>query len=176
VSPALARAARRAAPRAKVEVGSIYDAPLPPCEAATALGEVLGYLPEGGARIPSLDAFFCRVAKALRPGGVFVFDLIVRDPRRALHTRNYRLGEDWAVMAEAIEDATRGRLVRDITIFRRRGGAWRRTRELHRVRVPSRDEVTRALGAAGFDRVRASRRYGDFTLGPHRLAFVARRR
>lgn len=176
MSPALARFARRAAPRARVTVGSIYAIPLPRCDAVTALGEVLGYLPDDGSRIPSFGAFFRRVAKALRPGGVFAFDLIVRNERRPLRTRNYRIGDDWAVLAEAIEDPKRARLVRDITIFRRRGATWRRTHEVHHVRVPSREEITSALGAAGFDRVRASRRYGGFALMPHRLAFVARRR
>lgn len=174
-SPALARLARRTAPHAKVEVGSIYERPIPRCDAVTALGEVLGYLPPSGARIPSFAAFFRRVAKALPPGGVFAFDLVVRHARRPLHSRNYRIAEDWAVMAEAIEDRRRGRLERDITIFRRSGGRWRRTHELHCVRVPSRDEIVRALAGAGFERVRASRRWGAFALAPHRLAFVAQR-
>jgi hypothetical protein len=81
------------------------------------------------------------------------------------------------VLAETIEDPARGRLARHITTFRRvgRGDRWRRTREVHRVRVPAKQELLRALAAAGFT-ARASRRYGAFELAPHRLAFVARRR
>jgi SAM-dependent methyltransferase len=175
VSPALARAARRTAPRAKVRTGSIYTQPLPPCDAVTALGEVLGYLPAGGARIPSFAAFFRRVAKALRPGGVFAFDLIVRNARAPLRSRNYRLGDDWAVMAESIEDPHRGRLVRDITTFRRAGATYRRSHEVHHVRVPSRDELVRALDEAGFS-ARTSRRWGTQPLAPRRLALIARKR
>ena len=67
------------------------------------------------------------------------------------------------------------RLVRDITTFRRAGAAWRRTHEVHHVRVPSREELVRALDRAGFA-VRSSRRYGAFALAPHRLAFFARKR
>jgi len=175
ISPALARLARKSAPRATVRVSSIYARALPRCDAVTALGEVLGYLPGDGARIPPFGAFFRRVAAALRPGGLFAFDLVVRNARKPLHTRNYRIGDDWAVLAESVEDPRRGRLTRDITTFRRVGATWRRSHELHRVRVPSRDEIADALDAAGFA-VRTSRRYGRFALAPHRLAFVARRR
>jgi SAM-dependent methyltransferase len=175
LSPALAKLARREAPRARVHVGSIHAVPLPPCDAVTALGEVLGYLPGGRARIPSFAVTFRRVARALRPGGVFAFDLIVRAGARPLHTRNHRVDRDWAVVAESIEDRQRGRLVRTITTFRRVGRTYRRTDEVHHVRVPSRAEVLEALRAAGFT-AHASRRYGAFELAPRRLAFVARRR
>jgi len=173
LSPALAKLARREAPRARVHIGSIHAVPLPPCDAVTALGEVLGYLPIGGARIPTFAMTFRRVARALRPGGVFAFDLIVRGAR-PLHTRNHRVGRDWAVLAESVEDPRRGRLVRDVTTFRRVGTAYRRTHEVHHVRVPSRREVLAVLRAAGFA-ARASRRYGSFQLAPRRLAFVARK-
>jgi SAM-dependent methyltransferase len=174
ISPSLAAHARRAAPRARVVVGSIYDVELPRCDAVTALGEVLGYLPDG-VRIPSLASYCARVARALRPGGVFAFDLIVRNERSPLHTRNYRTGRDWAVFAETLETPATRRLTRDITVFRRLpGGAYRRSHELHRVRVPSRDEIMGALRRAGFT-ARASRRLGAHALAPHRLAFVARK-
>jgi SAM-dependent methyltransferase len=175
LSPALAKLARREAPRARVRTGSIYAVPLPPCDAVTALGEVLGYLPGDGARIPSFAATFRRVARALRPGGVFAFDLIVRDGARPLHTRNYRVDGDWVVLAESIEDRARRRLVRDITTFRRVGQTYRRAHEVHHVRVPSRAEILAALRAAGFA-AHAGRRYGTFALAPRRFAFVARKR
>jgi SAM-dependent methyltransferase len=174
VSPALARIARRAAPRARVACASVYDFPLPPCDAVTALGEVLGYLPADGARIPPFGAFFRRVAAALRPGGLFVFDLIVADPHRPLATRAWRAGDDWAVLAETREDAPHGRLTRDIVVFRRAGAAWQRSDERHRVRAPPRAALVEALRRAGFA-VRTARRYGTFALAPRRLAFVARR-
>jgi SAM-dependent methyltransferase len=175
VSRALAKLARREAPRARVLVGSVYTVPLPACDAVTALGEVLGYLPSAGARIPSFAQTFRRVARALRPGGVFAFDLIVRDPAHPIATRNFRVGADWTVLADTREDRSRSRLRRTITTFRRVGAHWRRTDEVHRVRVPSREEIVAALRSAGFASVRAGRRYGRHALAPHRLAFVARR-
>lgn len=179
VSPSLAKHARKQAPRAKIHVGSIYATPIPACDAVTALGEVLGYLPAAGgrgARIPGFAAFFRRVARALRPGGLFAFDLVVRNGKRPLHTRNYREGKDWAVLAESIEDAKRGRLTRDITMFRRIGGTdrWRRSHELHRVRVPEKAEILRALRDAGLV-AKASNGYGRAPMLPGRAAFLARK-
>lgn len=179
ISPALAKHARRQAPRASVHVGSIYATPIPACDAVTALGEVLGYLPDAGERgvpVPGFVAFFRRVARALRPGGLFAFDLVVRHAKRPLHTRNYREGEGWAVLAESIEDAKRGRLTRDITMFRRIGRTdrWRRSREVHRVRVPEKAEILRALRDAGFV-AKASSGYGRAAMLPGRAAFVARK-
>ena len=47
--------------------------------------------------------------------------------------------------AIVIEDAKRGRLTRDITMFRRIGATdrWRRSHEVHRVRVPDSTERVR---------------------------------
>lgn len=173
-SPALVRLARRVAPGARFRVGSAHEVPLPRCRAVTAIGEVLGYLPPEGPA-PPLARLFARVARALPPGGLFVFDLFVRQGRRPMAYRTGRAGDDWAVLTDVAEDRARGRLVRDITTFRRRGGAWRRARERHVLRVPSREEVEAALRREGFS-VRVLRRYGDHPLAPRRLAFRARRR
>jgi SAM-dependent methyltransferase len=170
-SRALLRFARRQAPAARYRHGSVYEVALPRCDAVTAIGEVLAYVP-ADAHAPDLGRLFRRVAAALRPGGVFVFDVIVGGP--PLPARTFSSGPDWAVLVEAREDRRRRRLVREITTFRRRGGGWRRRRERHEQRVATRGEIEAALRAAGF-RVRSSRRYGRLAMLPRRLAFCARR-
>ena len=170
-SPSLIRIARRVAREARVERGSVYTRPLPRCEAVTAIGEVLSYCPIGKAA-PPFGGFFRRVARSLRPGGLFIFDVVVEGP--PLPASGGRSGPDWAVLAEVREDR-RGRLVRDITTFRRVGSGYRRGHERHEQRVASRREIESALRAAGFS-ARATRRYGEFELAPRRLAFRARKR
>jgi SAM-dependent methyltransferase len=170
-SRALLRFARRQAPHARLRHGSVYEVALPRCDAVTAIGEVLSYVPAGG-RAPDLGRLFRRVAAALRPGGLFVFDAIVAG--RPLPPRGFTCGPDWAVLVEAREDQRRRRLVREITTFRRRAGGWRRRHERHEQRVAARADIEAALREAGFS-VRASRRYGSFELMPRRLAFRARR-
>jgi SAM-dependent methyltransferase len=171
-SRALLRFAQREAPGARFRHGSVYEVALPSCEAVTALGEVLSYAP-AGRPAPDLRRLFRRVAAALPPGGLFVFDAIVAGRELPRHT--FALGEDWAVLSLLAEDHRRRRLVRDITTCRRHSRGWRRRREHHEQRVASPGEIAAALRAAGFA-VRTSRRYGRFALMPRRLAFVARRR
>jgi SAM-dependent methyltransferase len=172
-SPAMIALARTVAPDADVRVGSVYKWDIPQCEAVTALGEVFNYLPAGRAA-PPLGRLFRRVAQALPPGGLFLFDMLVRGAGRPMTCRTWKTADDWAVLVDVSENVARGRLTRDITIFRKAGAGWRRSRETHVLRVPSRTEIVAELRRAGFT-VRVSRRYGDLELGPRRLAFCARR-
>jgi SAM-dependent methyltransferase len=173
-SAALLAIARRTAPRAELHRRSVYDFELPRCDAVTALGEVLSYVEPGGGSTPPLRPFFRRVARALRPGGLFVFDVLVA-ARRPMAYRSWRAGGSWLVAVDVAEERGRGRLVREITTFRRAGAHWRRAHERHVQRVLARAEVAGALRAAGFS-LRVSRRYGRMELPPRRLAFVARKR
>ena len=170
-SAALVRIARAAAPEARVRCGSAFASALPRCDAVTAIGEVLSYCPSGRPA-PSYDRLFRRVARALRPGGLFLFDLMVEGAPMAYRT--FSAGPDWAVLAEVSEERRRRRLVREITTFRRVGSGYRRGQERHEQRIASRRRIEASLRAAGFT-VRASRRYGSFELAPRRLAFLARR-
>ncbi len=170
-SAALVRFAREAAPEARVRRGSAFASALPRCEAITAIGEVLSYCPSGRPA-PSYERLFRRVARSLRPGGLFLFDLMVEGAPMAYRT--FSEGSDWAVLSEVSEQRQRRRLVREITTFRRVGSGYRRGHERHEQRVASRRRIEASLRAAGFT-VRASRRYGSFELAPRRLAFLARR-
>ena len=173
-SPAMLALARQVAPGARCVRASAYDFDFPTCDAVTALGEVLSYLPTGAHAAPSLPRLFRRIAAALRPGGLFVFDLIVADPRQPMAYRTWQAGDDWSVLVAVAEQPARQRLVREITTFRRIGARYRRTHEIHLVRVCSRAAIERMLRRAGFS-VRVLRRYGAANLAPRRLAFCARK-
>ncbi len=173
VSPQLLEIARREVPDAALVGASIYDTEIPACDVVTALGEVLSYLPEAEAEPRSLDELFVRIARALSPGGLFIFDDVVEGP--PLDYRSFRTGDSWAVLVEVAEDRERRRLVREITTFFEHCGYYQRAAERHVQVVRSRAEVETALRRAGFS-VRAMRRYGDLELAPRRLAFRARRR
>lgn len=177
-SAAMIELARSVAPRARFVQGSLFDAGLPRCDAVTALGEPFSYIPDGMDTPPPLADLFARVAQALRPGGLFVFDLVVRSRRRPMTYRTWQEGEDWAVLVEVAEDLPASRLTREIVTFRRLMGeeteTWRRSHESHRVATYDRAGIERELRRAGFA-VRASRKYGDYELPPRRLAFLARR-
>ncbi|MFN0177749.1 MAG: class I SAM-dependent methyltransferase [Gemmatimonadales bacterium] len=167
-SPACAKLARQVAPSASIRVGSVYRTIIPRCQAITALGEVLSYLPA-----PRLEPFFRRVAHALEPGGLFVFDLMIRRRRPASY-RSWSAGAHWAAMVEVSENTARTGLKRSILTFRRVGRGYRRSQETHRLRLVARAEVEAALRSAGF-RCRAIRGYGRHRLAPGRLGFIATR-
>ncbi|HKC23943.1 MAG TPA: class I SAM-dependent methyltransferase [Thermoanaerobaculia bacterium] len=170
LSPAMVRLARRNAPGGRYRVASFADARLPPCDAVVAMGEVVNYL---DGRSERLGDFFGRVFAALRGGGLFVFDFLAplsSNPRSG--TRHVK-GDGWDIVAEISEDARRARLTRRITTFRRTGSLWRRTEELHRLRLWDRAEVSGLLSRAGFDSAIGGS-YGRFLLPAGHLVAIAR--
>jgi SAM-dependent methyltransferase len=167
--PMLARARARV-PRATFLRGSIAQVTLPNCVAATAVGEVLNYLP----RRADVGKVFRSVHRALRPGGLFVFD--VAGPGRAGPSGERdvaRVNDDWAVVARTRE-LGRGRLERAITAFTRDGGAWRRSEERHVQLLHEPGDLARQLRRLGF-RVRVRRGYGDRRLDSGSAVLIGRK-
>ena len=174
ISGAMVEIARQKAPGAEFRVGSLFEAEIPPCDAVTAVSEVLNYLfdPENEDR--GLDRVFRRVYEALRPGGVFVFDVLGPGQVPGGRTKGFSEGPDWAVLNEKTEDPERGTLTRRIVSFRKVGEHYRRDGELHRVRLYDPEEVEDRIGRVGFE-VKTMDAYGDHPLGENHAAFVARR-
>ena len=172
-SPDFVALARAAAPGAEVVRGAGYDVALPPCAAVTAISEVLCYMAPDDPAPPPVAGLFRRVHDALRPGGLFAFDIIERAGEPMAY-RTWRAGDDWAVLIEVEEDRTNHTLARDHIAFRRIDGGYRRSRGRHLQHLFTRDEIEAELHAAGFT-VETGRRYGAFELPPRRLAFIARK-
>jgi len=172
VSPALLALARETAPDAELVQGSAWEVELPPCVAVTAVGEVLSYLPDGEAGAPELGALFGRVANALVPGGLFLFDILVTGGGEPMVYRTRREGEGWTVEVEVDEDVPSATLQRRIVTSRLFSGRWRQGEEVHRLRVLQPERLTERLEAAGFA-VATSEAYGRFGLAQRRLAVRA---
>jgi SAM-dependent methyltransferase len=165
--------AKRNAPRSRFHAASLWTAELPACDAVTSIGECLNYDAGAAHRLPAL---FRKIRTALRPGGMFVFDMAEpgRLPAEGVR-RGWSEGPGWAVMVETAGDPESRTLTRRIVSFRRTGRLYRRSRELHRLRLYSREEVFPQLADAGFD-ARAVDRFGRFRLPPGICGFVAIRR
>ena len=175
ISEAMIGLAREKAPGAEFRVGSLFEAEIPPCDAVTSISEVLNYLFDTEKEGRGLERVFGRVYGALRPGGVFVFDVLgpgqVPPGTRA---RGFSVGEDWAVLNEKEEDRERGTMERRIVSFRKVGEHYRRDEEVHRVRLYDSEEVEAKLEEAGFE-VTTMGGYGDYPFGENHAAFVGRR-
>jgi SAM-dependent methyltransferase len=171
VSPAMLRLAGSRAPEARFVRTAASAAALPPCVAVTAFGEAFCYAAPDLPDLAGMRSLFARANASLAPRGLLVFDVLVTGP--GLSYRNWSAGDDWAVLVEVREDAGDAVLERDITVFRDAGAGYRRSFERHRLRVWEPASLQASLEELGFS-VTTSRRYGDFELGPRRLAFFAR--
>ncbi len=174
ISEAMVEISRRKAPGAEFRVGSLFEAEIPPCDAVTAVSEVLNYLfdPENEER--GLECVFGRVYEALRRGGVFVFDVLGPGQVPEGASKSFSEGPDWAVLSEKVEDREHRTMTRRIVSFRKVGEHYRRDGEVHRVRLYAPKEVEDKLGRAGFE-VGTMRAYGRYPLTENHAAFVARK-
>lgn len=174
-SRAMVALARGRAPDARFRVGSWVDEPIPECDAVLAIGEVLGYVGSAQGAKGELSDLFGRVRSALRPGGLFVFDLATPGRVPAGEDSAFRVGEDWAILYTASEDKNGRKLQRRITTFRKiAGGAtYRRSEEIHRLRLWRPSEIEEMLRDARF-KVQTRRGYGGRSFAPGHRVFVAR--
>jgi SAM-dependent methyltransferase len=169
----LLKLARANAPTAHFVHASAYDVQIRGYEAVVALGEPLTYHAEGVDADSLVSGFFQRVAEGLPSGGMFIFDVIgLGEP--SLAGRTWNSGEDWAVLVETIENQTERSLVRNIETFRRVGEAYRRSHEVHQVRLFDVARLCDQLTYYGFA-IETAQSYAAQPLSPRRHAFFARR-
>lgn len=175
ISASMIGLARKQAPAAKFKIESFFRAVLPPCDAVTSIGECLNYGFDPSCGKASLTRFFRRVYEALRPGGIFIFDVV--EPG-ILHgetpQRRFLEGPDWAILLEVREDPKHGVLTRQITSFRRVGRLYRRSQELHRLHLFTRAELQELLSQTGFE-LGVLGGYGRLRFAPEHVGFLARR-
>jgi SAM-dependent methyltransferase len=165
--------ARANVPRAHFIHTSIYDAEICDCDAVVAVGEPLTYHTQEADADNLVRTFFQRVANGLPPGGTFIFDMIgLGEP--SLAGRTWSSGDDWAVLVETTENQTARTLVRNIEVFRRIRDDYRRSQEVHRVRLFDISALRNWLSSCGFA-TETSRSYGAQLLPPRRHAFFATR-
>lgn len=176
LSPEMVKLAKKRAPKAQFHVGSFVEAELPSCVAVSACGEILNYLFDRKNTEAGLERIFRRIHAALVPGGLFVFDVALPGRAPGGQVRNYREGEDWACCFEATEDQRTRILTRRITTFRQLPGRklFRRSQEIHRLRLLDRDKLDQWLRAAGFA-TRTVSQYGSFEFPPGYVGFVAKK-
>ncbi|HUJ51374.1 MAG TPA: class I SAM-dependent methyltransferase [Bryobacteraceae bacterium] len=158
-SPAMIRIARRIAPGASFRVASLLDSDLPACHAVTAIGECLNYTVDPRNSRLALRRLFHRVHRALRPGGVFVFDIAEPERVPKIPEKKWSEGRDWAILVSI--DGRRRVLRRRIVTFRKIHSAFRRSEETHVLRLYRANELLTELTRCGFGARRLSR-YGRF--------------
>lgn len=174
-SAAMIQLARKNATTAKFKIGSLFDTKLPPCVAVTSLGECISYLFDQNFKKDSLLKLFRNVHKALQPGGIFIFDVMESLPYELKYPKRvYKEGKDWAILFSATCDRKKKILTRHVVTYRRIGNHYRRSEEVHHLKVLDRKIIRRELERAGF-RVRYLQSYGKMRMMPGRLGFLAQK-
>jgi hypothetical protein len=141
--------------------------------AVTAIGEVLNYAFDTANDDSGRAELFERVYRALVLGGLWLFDMA--GPERATPGERHRTfaeGSGWAVLVET--DLAAGVLTRTITSFRRVGTTYRRSTEVHRLRLVDQAAVLESLRTAGFE-ASSIAGYGATRLPQGVAAFLARK-
>jgi SAM-dependent methyltransferase len=173
LSPDMIALARKRVPESSFRAGSFLDVDFPDCVAITALGECFNYTFDKRNTRSSLSRLFRRASRALRPGGLLVFD--VAEPGRAQgSSRGFWEGPDWACLTEYVQDEPRHLLTRHITTFRKVGRHYRRTRETHVQQLYRASQLAGDLRKMGF-RVRTIRGYGDSRFSKAHAGLIARK-
>jgi len=154
-SPAMIELARAQAPAGDVlaialptrrrpgEVGA-----LPAADAIVSTGHVLNYLDSS----EDLALALAELAAALRPGGLLAIDLMTERYAEARDIRHphARVEDDWTIVTRFSRPAPH-RFDREITVFRRVDGAWRRSDEHHSNVTFEVDAAVEILRAGGVD-------------------------
>jgi len=172
VSPAMLRIARERAPGARLIEGSVFDVELPVCDAVTAISECFNYLGNNADADESLGALLGKIHRALRPGGVLIFDLALRGRVGAAGLHKHVVTDDWAIMVDSAEPEAGAALERRMTTFYKASEGYRRLDETHRLRLYEAEEIESAVRGAGFAIERVET-YGAEVFGPGYGAFVA---
>jgi SAM-dependent methyltransferase len=175
LSEALIASARARVPEAEFRVESLFTTQIPPCSAVTSIGECLNYLFDADNNPSVLVQLFQRIYQALSPGGVFVFD--VAEPGQITSgdtMKGFTEGTDWIVLVEKQEDRKSSTLMRRIVTFRKIENYYRRSDEVHHLRLYAAADIAEMLSAAGF-KVETMQRYGEYNLPKAHTAFVARK-
>jgi SAM-dependent methyltransferase len=165
--------ARAAVQCADFVQASIYDFPLPRCEAIVAVGEPLTYHADPEQADALVQDFFCRAARVLPSGGILIFD-VIETGAPLLTARFWASGEDWAALADTTEDQRSRTLVRTIETFRKVGDLYRRGREVHTIRLFDTEQMAAMLAGCGFATITAQA-YGSERLPARRRAFICTR-
>jgi SAM-dependent methyltransferase len=165
-SAAMIGLARKIAHDSKFKIASLLRTALPPCDAITSIGECLNYNFDPKNSREMLNKLFMRAHRALRPGGLFVFDIAepARIPRSIAQTK-WIEGRDWSLFVSSSGDRRHNTLRREIVCFRKFGKVYRRSKEIHNLRLYRANDLIRDLARCGFAARRISG-YGAFRFPP----------
>jgi len=165
--------AKRNAPQGNFRVGSLWDLRIPSADAVIAVGEVLNYQFDGEVNLQRLKKLFDRIFDALQPSGLLIFDILcARQGGKRIRTRSFVEGNGWLVAVDKSDSS--GQVLRRITSFRKVGGVYRKSIEVHRARRYDLSRLCSCLRDIGF-KVSTFRGYGTRPFGNGRAVVLGKK-
>ncbi|MHB1128304.1 MAG: class I SAM-dependent methyltransferase [Bacillota bacterium] len=175
LSPAMIRLAKNKVPKGKFVQGSLWDASIPECEVVLSIGECLNYEADVPITKALLKALFLRVHSILKPGGIFIFDILCEsNPDGKGNIKKFTEGKGWLVAVEIEE--TFQRLTRKIITFRKIESGYRRSAETHHVKKHNPKEIINMLQSVGFGVIKFNRYNETAFLRSNHFVFMGLKR
>lgn len=166
-SQSLIKLAKERVPQAQFVVGSFFEIPLPPCIAVVSTSECFNYILGEGKS--NLETLFQHIFSALEKGGLFIFDMI--EPGDRADRKLIVEQSDWTMFCHIHEEVKTNTLSRNITLFRKTNGLYRKSKEVHQVKLYPHEVIISWLEKAGF-KVNLFKNYDNLTLDEHHHGFI----
>ena len=143
--------ARQKVPKVQFILASFLDFVIPPCVAVTSIGECLNYQSDRRNNWIALTDLCKRIYRNLQPNGIFLFDSIEPGILGGnSFTKKIVERPEWTMFIEYEEDFENATLTRNITLFRKRGNSYQKSKEIHWVKLYPRQLVRETLENLGF--------------------------
>lgn len=167
ISPAMIERCRARLPHAEFQVKDVLEAEIPPADVIVMVGEILSYAAAAhSADENTLLQFFQRVFRALRPEGIFLFDVLGN--AHDYSGKFFQDREDFFVFSDVSQQ---GSLIRrHIISFLGTTDAYTKSVEDHVLVTFSVAQLQNLLGQAGFS-AKQIFHYDDVAMLPGRIAF-----
>ncbi len=170
-SHALIEIAKKHAPGGNYVVGSFFETNLPKCIGVVSTSECLNYA-TNGENDKNLRNLFQNVFAALESRGLFIFDMI--EPGTCEDRKYIVERDDWTMFLHTWEDRELNVLTRDVTLFRKTGELYRKSKEVHKARLYPHEQVVSLLEEVGF-KVSLFKEYSDLKLDKHHFGYECKK-
>ncbi len=174
-SPAMIELATQNAPGAIYLTTSIYDFEIPECDLVCSIGECFNYLFDNKGDLNELRKLFANIHSALRLGGYFVFDILTLKLIDTSYANSRIIEQDsWTIFLEIEADRDQSILTRKITLFLKKEGCYKKSKETHRQKLYIKNDIETLLTDIGFE-IAQINEYNGLPFKPGHIGFICKK-
>lgn len=167
--------AREQFPGGRFIQSSIHDFEFPEAQVVCLIGEIICYNAEGLDKWERTRQLFQRAYDCLPEGGLLLFDYVEPGMLEDQNPKQRLLEHpDYSLFIEYREDEKKEMLERDITIFRKMGEYYRKSKEVHQVDLFASDKLIESLTDIGFD-AEVFNQFNQLRFRDHHFAILAKK-